>query len=176
MGQISGTWELLLSEYWRKSMIIGEKNTDLKRLTGRLKLRFLTEIEWFHWNQGEEVAHFAWFSEPWSIRRKPQTCRKSLRNFITYCCIKYTLSWTGFKLTTLVVIGTDAQVVVNPTTIRLRPLQPLFSWLCSYGSWIYMSTYVVCSQCLSSLKGLSWSWSCGSWICYYLCNQCLLHL
>jgi hypothetical protein len=25
-------------------MIIGEKNTDLKRLTGRLKLRFLTEI------------------------------------------------------------------------------------------------------------------------------------
>jgi hypothetical protein len=26
-------------------MIIGEKNTDLKRLTGRLKLRFLTEIE-----------------------------------------------------------------------------------------------------------------------------------
>jgi hypothetical protein len=25
-------------------MIIGEQNTDLKRLTGRLKLRFLTEI------------------------------------------------------------------------------------------------------------------------------------
>jgi len=25
-------------------MIIGEKNMDLKRLTGRLKLRFLTEI------------------------------------------------------------------------------------------------------------------------------------
>jgi hypothetical protein len=29
-------------------MIIGEKNTDLKRLTGRLKLRFLTEIGRFH--------------------------------------------------------------------------------------------------------------------------------
>jgi hypothetical protein len=26
-------------------MIIGEKNTDLKRLTGRLKLRFLKEKE-----------------------------------------------------------------------------------------------------------------------------------
>jgi hypothetical protein len=25
MGHISGTWELLLREYWRKSMIIGEK-------------------------------------------------------------------------------------------------------------------------------------------------------
>jgi hypothetical protein len=46
-------------------MIIGEKNTDLKRLTGRLKLRFLTEIGRLHWNQGEEVAHFAWFGEPW---------------------------------------------------------------------------------------------------------------
>jgi hypothetical protein len=65
MGQISGTWEILLCEYWRKSMIIGEKNTDLKRLTGRLKLRFLTKIGRFHWNQGEEVAHFAWFGEPW---------------------------------------------------------------------------------------------------------------
>jgi hypothetical protein len=64
MDQISGTWELLLREYWRKSMIIGEKNTDLKRLIGRLKLRFLTEIGRFHWNQGEKVAHFAWFGEP----------------------------------------------------------------------------------------------------------------
>jgi hypothetical protein len=64
MGHISGTWELLLCEYWRKSMIIGEKNTDLKRLTGRLKLCFLTEIGWLHWNQGKEVAHFAWFGEP----------------------------------------------------------------------------------------------------------------
>jgi hypothetical protein len=68
MGHISGTWELLLCEYWRKSMIIGEQNTDLKRLTGRLKLRFLTEIGRLHWNQGEEVTHFAWFSEPWCPR------------------------------------------------------------------------------------------------------------
>jgi hypothetical protein len=44
MGHISGTWELLLREYRRKSMIIGEKNTDLKRL----KLHFLTEIGRFH--------------------------------------------------------------------------------------------------------------------------------
>jgi len=29
-------------------MIIGEKNMDLKRLTGRLKLRFLAEIGRFH--------------------------------------------------------------------------------------------------------------------------------
>ena len=30
---------------------------------GRLKLRFLTEIGRLHWNQGEEVTHFAWFGE-----------------------------------------------------------------------------------------------------------------
>jgi hypothetical protein len=53
--------------YWRKSMIIGEKHPDLKRLTGQLKLRFLTEIGRFHWNQGKEVAHFVWFGEPWYI-------------------------------------------------------------------------------------------------------------
>jgi hypothetical protein len=35
------------------------------------------------------------------------TCRKSQINFITYCCIEYTSPWSGIKLTTLVVIGTD---------------------------------------------------------------------
>ena len=38
---------------------------------------------------------------------KPQTCLKSLTNFITYYCIEYTSPWTGFELTTLVMIGTD---------------------------------------------------------------------
>ena len=40
-------------------------------------------------------------------RRKQPTCRKSLINFITQSCIEYTSAWTGFELTTLVVIGTD---------------------------------------------------------------------
>jgi hypothetical protein len=44
-------------------MIIGEKKYGLERLTGRLKLHFLTEIGRFHGNQGEEVAHFAWFGQ-----------------------------------------------------------------------------------------------------------------
>jgi hypothetical protein len=48
-----------------KVLLLVKKNTDLKTLTGWLKLRFLTEIGRFHWNQGEEVAHFAWFGEPW---------------------------------------------------------------------------------------------------------------
>jgi len=45
-----------------------------------------------------------------STCRKPQTCRKSLTNFITQCCIKYTSPSAGFKLTMLVVIGTDCIV------------------------------------------------------------------
>jgi hypothetical protein len=90
MGQISGTWELLLCEYWRKSMIIGEKNMDLKRLTGRLKLCFLTEIGQFHWNLGKEVPHFAWFGEPCRLNflvvhvhfvKGRGTCGSGERNF-----------------------------------------------------------------------------------------------
>ena len=40
-------------------------------------------------------------------RRKPPTCRKSLTNFITQCCIEYTSPSVGFELTALVLIGTD---------------------------------------------------------------------
>jgi hypothetical protein len=42
-----------------------------------------------------------------STWRKPPTYLKSLSNFITLCCIKYTLACVGFELTTLVVIGID---------------------------------------------------------------------
>jgi hypothetical protein len=38
-----------------------------------------------------------------STWRKPPTCHMSLTYFITKCCIE----WTGFELTTLVVIGAD---------------------------------------------------------------------
>jgi hypothetical protein len=38
VGKISGTWELISREYWRKSMIIGVKNTDLQWLIRWLKL------------------------------------------------------------------------------------------------------------------------------------------
>lgn len=41
MGQIFGTWELLLNEY----MLIVEKNIDLQILTGRLQLRLLAGIK-----------------------------------------------------------------------------------------------------------------------------------
>ena len=40
-------------------------------------------------------------------RRKPPTCRKSLKNFIAKCCIEYTSLWAGFELTTTVMISID---------------------------------------------------------------------
>jgi hypothetical protein len=40
--------------------------------------------------------------------RNPPTCRKSLTNYITTCCIEYTSPCGGFELTTpVMVIGTD---------------------------------------------------------------------
>jgi len=42
-----------------------------------------------------------------STQRKSLTCRKSLTNFITKCCIDCTSPWAVFKLTTLVVIDAD---------------------------------------------------------------------
>ena len=42
----------------------------------------------------------------WSVSLLEES-RKSLTNLITHCCLKYTSPWTGFDLTTLVVVGTD---------------------------------------------------------------------
>ena len=42
-----------------------------------------------------------------STWRNQLTSHKSLTNFITSCCIKHTSPWAGFKLTILVMIGTD---------------------------------------------------------------------
>jgi hypothetical protein len=65
--------------------------------------------------------------ENWSTRRKPQTCRKLLTNFSTSCCIEYTLPWTGFELTTVVLIGTDcigSCLFIYSSTIRSWPRWP----------------------------------------------------
>jgi hypothetical protein len=45
------------------------------------------------------------FTSPRTWRKPPVA--SILTNLITYCCIEYTYPWTGYELTTLVVIGTD---------------------------------------------------------------------
>jgi hypothetical protein len=54
-------------------MIIGEKNTDLKRLTktSLFDRNWATSLK-----QGEEVAHFAWFGEPWCIISLKNNCTR----------------------------------------------------------------------------------------------------
>jgi hypothetical protein len=54
--------------------------------------------------------------------RKPPTFRKSLTHIMLH---EYTSPWTGFEPTTFVVTYC---VVVNPTTIRSRPRQPIITW------------------------------------------------
>jgi len=56
------------------------------------------------------ISVILWWSVLLSTRRKPQTCHKSLTNFITKCCIEYTSPWMGFELASLVVIDTDCQL------------------------------------------------------------------
>jgi hypothetical protein len=66
--------------------------------------------KWLFTNYTETTTRtnmvFVEFIKP-EYLRKSTTFRKSLTNFITYCRIEYTSPWTGFELTTLVVIGTD---------------------------------------------------------------------
>ena len=50
--------------------------------------------------------HFYFGGRNRSTWRKPLTCRKTLTN-LSHNIVSSTQTWTGFKLTTLVVIGTD---------------------------------------------------------------------
>ena len=77
-------------DYWWKKY-------DLKRLTGQLKLHFLTEIGRLHWNQGEEVAHFAWFGEPcfrdfiYTVKKTFQ-CLNGAAMFNQICALRLVLT------------------------------------------------------------------------------------
>ena len=81
-----------------------------------------------------------------STKRKPPICRTSLTNFITKCCIEYTSSWTGFELTTLVVIGTDCtgscKSNYHAITTTVAPVNG--SMLINSYTWIYIIVYAYC--------------------------------
>jgi hypothetical protein len=55
-----------------------------------------------------------------------------------YCCIDYTLPWTGFELKTLVVLGTDytGSCKSNYHTITTTTAPALF-WFLMY-TWLYI--------------------------------------
>ena len=52
------------------------------------------------------------------------------------CCKEYTLSWTGFELTTLVVIGTDCKSNYHTITTMTAP----FNGLCEIPVHIHLMT------------------------------------
>jgi hypothetical protein len=56
----------------------------------------LTEIGRFHWNQGEKVAHFAWFSEPWYIKATEGNL-KMCPLWAVALYTGYNYSWTCLK-------------------------------------------------------------------------------
>jgi hypothetical protein len=77
--------------------------------------------------------------------RNPPVCRKSLTNFITYCCIEYTSPWTCFKLTTSVVICTDCIGScksnchsITTTTVPHQFYEITINYFCLRGMTIYL--------------------------------------
>ena len=76
----------------------------------------------------------------WSTLKKLPTCRKSPTNFITKCCIEYASPWTGFELTTLVMIVIDCIYSSESnystiTTIGLKtPINVIY--MRRKGSWL----------------------------------------
>ena len=68
-----------------------------------------------------------------SARRKPLICCKSLTKLYHIMLYRYTSPWTGFKLTTLVVIGSDCtgscksnyhMITITTTAAPITPLVP----------------------------------------------------
>ena len=81
-------------------------------------------------------------------RRKPPTCRKSLTNLITQCCIKYTSPWAGFELTTSVVIDTTFQTMsyVHGWGLYCNCEMPknnksFITWFCWIASFVHLHPY-----------------------------------
>ena len=113
----------------KKPYLIWSKNIGYRLWLLRLT-PLSTMLKLYHGGQ------FYW----WSTRKKPPTCRKSLTIFITKCCIEYASPWTGFELTTLVMIGIDCignskSNYYTITTIGLKtPINVIY--MRRRGSWL----------------------------------------
>ena len=62
------------------------------------------------------ISVISWLSVLLVDGRKPPTCRKSLINLTTYCCIKCTTTWSGFELTKL----HGYKIIINKSNHMLK--------------------------------------------------------
>jgi hypothetical protein len=84
--------------------------------------------------------------------RKPLTYRKSLTNFIIYCCTKYTSPWAGINITTCVdssnkidhhdITEILLKVALNTLTLTLK-LCYLSGWHSHTLQMLYLKWHVV---------------------------------
>ena len=66
-------------------------------------------------------------------RENNRSCRKSLTNLITYCCIEYTSPWTWFELSTSMVIDTDCAGSCKNSNYHMMTTPCLVGYLCLSG-------------------------------------------
>ena len=81
----------------------------------------------------KNISFISWRSvllveETWVLKRKSPTCRKSLTNFYHIMFIEYTSPWTGFELTTLVVMGTDCTSSCKSNYHTIMTMTSPFQW------------------------------------------------
>jgi hypothetical protein len=93
-----------------------------------------------HVTSGSHVGHAQWYILYYYYSKKKNAGEiQALINFITLCCIKYTSPWTGFELTTLMMIGTNCtgscksnnQTITTMTTPKI-----LYDRHAIYSSWV----------------------------------------
>jgi hypothetical protein len=77
-------------------------------------------------------------------------------------------AWAGFKLTTLVVIGTDC---ISSYKWNERPFNITTRCMLVYFSTNKLLAHTYHSQCCAFLNELSWLWSYGSFIYTYASNR-----
>ena len=168
MGHISGTWELFLCEYWRKSMIIGEKNTDLKRLTRATKTSLFDRnlatslkprrrsrplrLVWWALN-----IHYHWYlnSSYWISCDTSDNVRLNLQN----CCY---FIFTSRSFSALLARGWTLSSPIPESPLVIGDVWP-FIWLQPPSVTIKWIIFNACRICLNTQSLLCLAESQSGW-------------
>jgi hypothetical protein len=104
-----------------------------------------------------------YFDRKWHYdnnRRNPPTCCKSMTNCYHIMLHRLYMTWAGFELTTLVVVGIDCIVChISNYHVRSRPRRSLFEQT-NCSDWIYC--LVIYCIALSGTAVTGYLLSCGN--------------